>query len=452
MMNLVAISLIATSLVVSGLFSPNPQNNGGKEDQVIVKEGHRAVVVEYGDDVNDGKTKVSISSPHRVKDLNGVPVDEQISRAAASIAGVSQDVIAERNGVHGARPRELICDAYGRCKHKITGLLRKAKEKAEEAEEVVEEAVDKAKDLGLRTGRKIEESTEGVLGNAKEKVKEKGEKVKEKTGEMVEETGEKIKEMGSKGKKEISDIARRGKEVIMDVIWYVFSNGYVVLKETLGSMLSVTQLLGFASAYGMSIWVTFVMSHVLARVLPRQQFGMVQSKIYPVYFKAMVGSIGLALIGHLLGQRGKVLKNKAYMLQSYNLLSSLLFVLGNLLFLEPRATKVMFNRLKLEKEEGRGRDRSNAPTRVMDTVVSDSTGAFPTTTTTTGTTGTVTTAATTTTTSAGRVEEDVVKTKLDGLDKRLKKLNSYSSLLNIMSLMGLTWHLVYLSQCLRANC
>lgn len=112
----------------------------------------------------------------------------------------------------------------------------------------------------------------------------------------------------------------------------------------------------------------------------------------------------------------------------------------------------MFNRLKLEKEEGRGRDRSNAPTRVMDTVVSDSTGAFPTTTTTTGTTGTVTTAATTTTTSAGRVEEDVVKTKLDGLDKRLKKLNSYSSLLNIMSLMGLTWHLVYLSQCLRANC
>lgn len=113
----------------------------------------------------------------------------------------------------------------------------------------------------------------------------------------------------------------------------------------------------------------------------------------------------------------------------------------------------MINRLKLEKEEGRGRDRSNAPTRVIDTVVSDSTGAIPTTTTTTSTTGTATAAATTTTTtSAGRVEEDVVKTKLDGLDKRLKKLNSYSSLLNIMSLMGLTWHLVYLSQCLRANC
>ncbi|GAB2220861.1 hypothetical protein Drorol1_Dr00008542 [Drosera rotundifolia] len=47
------------------------------------------------------------------------------------------------------------------------------------------------------------------------------------------------------------------------------------------------QLFGMAVGYGISVWVTFVMSHVLARVLPRQQFAIVQSKLYPVYFKAM---------------------------------------------------------------------------------------------------------------------------------------------------------------------
>ncbi|GAB2239321.1 hypothetical protein Droror1_Dr00025234 [Drosera rotundifolia] len=47
------------------------------------------------------------------------------------------------------------------------------------------------------------------------------------------------------------------------------------------------QLFRMAMGYGISVWVTFVMSHVLAGVLPRQQFAIVQSKLYPVYFKAM---------------------------------------------------------------------------------------------------------------------------------------------------------------------
>ncbi|KNA04516.1 hypothetical protein SOVF_198990, partial [Spinacia oleracea] len=487
----------------SGLFSPNPQNNGGNSDQIIVKGGHRAVVVEYGDDVGDGKTKVSISSPKSSEGTGSVPIDEQISRAAASVAGVAQDVkgkarevVTDQNVPHGARPRELICDAYGKCKHKIAGVWSKTKEKAAEAEETVEEVVEdvvyKAKDLASRAGHKAEESAEGVRDNARkageaaervkdktgEKIRETGEKIKEKTGEkmretgekvretgeiarekvekmkgkteeMVEETGEKIKEKGRKGKKEFFDIARRGKEVISDAMWYTSSIGYVLVKEILGSVLGVAQLMGIATAYGIGVWVTFINSHVLAGILGRQQFGMVQSKIYPVYFKAMVGSIGLALLGHLLGHGGNMFHNKAHMLQGYNLMTSLLFVLGNLLFLEPRATKAMFDRMKLEKEEGRGRNRTASPTRVIDTVVTDSAGPVPTTTT--------TTAATTTTTPpesitpVGRSEEDKAKSKLARLDERLKKLNSFSSLMNIMTLMGLTWHLVYLSQRLRAN-
>ncbi|KAL2893525.1 putative G-protein coupled receptor Mth-like 2 [Bienertia sinuspersici] len=354
MMNFIALSLIATSLLVSGLFSPNAQSNGGKQEQVILKEGHRAVTVEYADDVKDGNTKVLISP----QQPNIGPVDEQLSRAAASVAGVAQEVVPGQNGLHGSRPRELICDAYGKCKHKIAGAWGKTKEKAAEAEEAVEEAVSKVKD-----------SAEGVRQDAKEKVREAGEAVgktgeigrekleKGKAGEMVEETEDMIKEKSIKGKKELSDIGKRGKEVILDAIW-----------------------------------------------------------------------------------------NKADMFQGYNLMTSLLLVLGNLLFLEPRATKTMFNRMKLEKEEGRGRDKDHvsAPTRMIDTVVDDTTSPAPTATTTA-------TTEPTTTTLAAKAAEDEAKTKLGKLDNRLKKLNSYSSLLNIMTLMGLTWHLVYLSQRLRAN-
>lgn len=340
MMNLIALSLIATSLLVSGLFSPNPQNNnGGKQEQVIVKGGHRAVVVEYADDVGDGNTKVSIS-PQDGPNKGGGPIDEHLSRAAASVAGVAQDVkgkahevLPGRAGPEGVRPRELICDAYGKCKHKIAGVWGKAKEKAADAEEAVEEAVDNAKGAASKAGHAAED-----------KMKEAGEKVGEmkgKTGEMVEETGEMVKEKGKKGKKELSDIVKRGKEVVFDGIWYLCAIGYVVGREAVNSVLTVVQLLGFATAYGIGVWVTFIMSHVLAGMLPRQQFGMVQSKIYPVYFKAMVGSIGLCLVGHIIGHGGKMVRSKADVFQGYNLLSCLLFVLGNLLFLEPRATKVI---------------------------------------------------------------------------------------------------------------
>ena len=55
-----------------------------------------------------------------------------------------------------------------------------------------------------------------------------------------------------------------------------------------------------------------------------------------------MGSIGLAFVGHLVSQRGRLLKNKAEMLHGVNLMGPLLLVLANLRFLEPRATKVTY--------------------------------------------------------------------------------------------------------------
>lgn len=51
-----------------------------------------------------------------------------------------------------------------------------------------------------------------------------------------------------------------------------------------------------------------------------------------------------------------------------------------------------------------------------------------------------------------RTSEQEVRRKLERLSERLSKLNTYSSWLNIMMLMSLTWHFVYLGQRLGAAC
>ena len=109
--------------------------------------------------------------------------------------------------------------------------------------------------------------------------------------------------------------------------------------------------------------------------------------------------------------------------------------------------QVMFEKMKMEKEEGRGTgDVSITPTaEVIDSVPTDEAESTAST-----TTKTTTTAAKATSPPAQQ-EEDEAKSKISKLDRRLKQLNSYSSLLNITTLMGLTWHLMYLGEHLAIN-
>lgn len=126
----------------------------------------------------------------------------------------------------------------------------------------------------------------------------------------------------------MSDISRRASEVALDMFEYAMppmSMAFVAL-----------HLLGFAAAYGTCVWVTFASSYVLASSLPRHQFGIVQSKIYPVYFKAMTYSVGIAFLGQLMtSQKG------VGIFQVLNLMMSVMMILVNLLYLQPRATKVI---------------------------------------------------------------------------------------------------------------
>lgn len=104
----------------------------------------------------------------------------------------------------------------------------------------------------------------------------------------------------------------------------------------------------------------------------------------------------------------------------------------------------MFERMKVEKEEGRGRDMADVLAEPASTT----------------TTATTTTAATTPTSTAfgvarttvAAVDQEVVKGRMVKLNKRLKMLNHYSSFLNVLTLMGLTWHLVHLAHRVQAIC
>ena len=120
----------------------------------------------------------------------------------------------------------------------------------------------------------------------------------------------------------------------------------------------------------------------------------------------------------------------------------------------------MFERMKVEKEEGRGRD-------MVDDIVDPPvvTVATPTAATTTTVPTAAATARTGTTpadgagtggkqakpaTATGDAEE-MSKSRAVTLSRRLKQLNGYSSLCNVLSLMSLTWHLVHLARRLHAG-
>ncbi|XP_019184401.1 PREDICTED: uncharacterized protein LOC109179353 [Ipomoea nil] len=482
MMNVLALSLVLTTLATAGVLSPAPEK---KQEDVIVKDGHRVVVVEY--EKEHGNTKVLIS-PHESS---------------------SEDVAAEKGGENdgdGSYHRrttagELVCDAFGRCRRKIAGVFDRTKdtapEMAEGARGAVSEGLGKVRDTVVDKGSKAaemayeaEEEARGAvsegLGKVRDTVADKGNKAAKKVYEMEEgardaiterlenlrasaagtassakeaakEAAEKAKGMRTDAsrkmehmKEELSDRAKKAEEKVGEAKDAVKHN----ILRSAGRAFGMANLIGLAVAFGMSVWVTFISSYVLAKALPRQQFAVAQSKIYPVYFKAMAYSIGTAFLGHILSQNQtqRLHSKTTQHFLGFNLLSSLLMVLVNLLYLEPRATKVMFERMKIEKEEGRGKG-STTETEHGDGVTKDRSAAGAVV---DGSTGAVVdggTAATAATEIAEKKQrERAEKSEMMRLSRKLKKLNSYSSFLNVVTLMCLTLYLAHLAQRLHVAC
>ncbi|XP_075483328.1 uncharacterized protein LOC142523423 [Primulina tabacum] len=466
MMNVFALGLLFTSLVTAGFFSPTPEKQNSKEN-IVLKDGHR-VVVEFEKD--NGNTKVSISpQDHKGSTEN---MEDKVSETSEGVNGrLKEEDSAILEEIHrGFSPSELVCDAYGKCKHKIAAAMGKTKEavaeKAHEVEEEAGEAIGKAKDTITHSAHRVSDKARESTENVKESAREAKDKFSEKASEMKEGASvqaEKAKSHASEKAKEaeemVGDVSDRvkqgtqrvkeeGKRELRGSFQRARAIGLRVFASLVPSMLlnsvsGVLHLLGFTAAYGMCIWVTFASSYVLAVALPRHQFGMVQSKIYPVYFKAMTYCVGVALFGHLLSQRKRLSPVSVGMFQSFNLVVSLVMVLANMLYLEPRATKVMFERMKMEKEEGRGKEsgdteprgRNVDPTTESLAIGLSSTGGSP-----------------------GSAEgkqadtEAEAKAEMARMTEMLRRLNSYSSFLNVLTLMSLTCHLVYLGQRLHIAC
>ncbi|KAK4391259.1 Transmembrane protein [Sesamum angolense] len=429
MMNVLALGLVLTSLVTAGFFNPSPEKQNPKED-VIVKEGHRVVVVEYEKD--DGNTKVLIS-----------PQESLISHKFAENGNQEEEVH------HRFSPGELVCDAYGKCKRIIASAMGKTKE-----------AVERRHRRQIRLIPRGKEAVSEAVGNLlllmqptsgmQESAKEQAEKVKRQVYDAVDAT-KKVKEDAEReasrkmeGAKET--VSEKAEEWMENASVDVFN--YMLHREV--CVVGILHLMGFAAAYGMCVWVTFASSYVLAGALPRQQFATVQSKIYPVYFKAMASSVGMALLGHLmmsLSQRKGFVPVSVGMFQGVNLMASLAMILVNLLFLEPRASKRLQNDQSCnagKNEEGEGRRQRRKEGQATETagrvVDSDSTAA---------TAGRVTAGGTTT---KENPEAAAAKAQINRLTATLQRLNSYSSFLNVLTLTSLTLHLAQLGQHLHTAC
>lgn len=376
MMNLVALFLVVTSLATAGVWSPAPpksQQNNHKtnNDEVIVKEGHRVVVVEF-DQEKKPITKVSISpedeaARHHFVEPTGTTTflenaNEKLKEASSSvIPNLGQQ--GSNYDYHLRTPKELICDAYGKCKHKIANAVEKTKELAQEdiemkyravhkvgeaaekgAEAVISkahEAIEKKKEMAHKVGEAAEEAYDKTKEAVRHTAHEVGEQAKEsaqKTKEVVLEAKDLGKTIGTDVAKNVSGFfAAVGKQAVKGAI--LMSS--IVSPKALNPISGVLYLIGYAIAYGTSVWVTFISSHVLAGALPRQQFGVVQSKIYPVYFRTIAWSTGTSFVGFLVSRRGRAFTGEFEKFQIYILLGSLLLIFVNMLYLEPKATKVM---------------------------------------------------------------------------------------------------------------
>jgi len=125
-----------------------------------------------------------------------------------------------------------------------------------------------------------------------------------------------------------------------------------VLEDTIGH--TATKLLHLGSVatwFGTQIWVTFVAGIVMFTVLPRQMFGLVQSKLFPKYFLSGTFCSGIALATYA-GHHPYRHWHGDYKMQGWILGTMLAANVANCYIIEPVTTEQMFRCHKYEREHG----------------------------------------------------------------------------------------------------
>ncbi|TFY83325.1 hypothetical protein EWM64_g699 [Hericium alpestre] len=169
----------------------------------------------------------------------------------------------------------------------------------------------------------------------------------------------------------------------------------------LSSLLSLLSLdgayhLGFSFLYGMSVWVTFFGGVIAFKTLPRQQFGALQHRTFPIYFNLSIAITTGLLAAWTLKNPSIISRYTEFgapdVTQAYALATILVAQALNSLVIGPVTSSTMFARHKLEKEEGKA------------------------------------------------YNEEGVSEKMKALNKKFARLHGYSSLANLTSVIALTFH------------
>ncbi|KIJ38413.1 hypothetical protein M422DRAFT_176601, partial [Sphaerobolus stellatus SS14] len=120
--------------------------------------------------------------------------------------------------------------------------------------------------------------------------------------------------------------------------------------------------LGFSFLFGMSIWVNFIGGVIAYRALPRQQFGALQHRTFPIFFSTsqILSSILLILwtLSHpdvVPNWYNPVIADVA---QAWALATVLVTQGTNDWVVGPLTSKTMFERQRLEKAEGKNSNDS----------------------------------------------------------------------------------------------
>ncbi|CAE6468636.1 unnamed protein product [Rhizoctonia solani] len=125
------------------------------------------------------------------------------------------------------------------------------------------------------------------------------------------------------------------------------------IKATL-QVRALYQLL-YSYVFGATLWGSFIAGFIAFRAIPRQQFGLLQSRTFPVFFSTSTG-VTTTLLGIWIGTHKEILVDifdlsSPAVIQAWVLASAATCNAVNLVYLGPKTTETMFKRHKLERAE-----------------------------------------------------------------------------------------------------
>lgn len=132
----------------------------------------------------------------------------------------------------------------------------------------------------------------------------------------------------------------------LGLAWYSTTTASNPLAAMSTKAAATTHLLAYGIWLGSAFYTTFIAGFTLFKNLPRQTFGKVQSKLFPKYFNLGAVTILLQLV--TLAKLPSLMTTNVKRVLGTSMAMTLL----NLAYLEPTATRIMFERYDLDNLPG----------------------------------------------------------------------------------------------------